>query len=176
MLQFFFILLRNPIFILGMATFVLIVFYHNRLVKSQTQVEEALEKLEMALLKRKHLLLELAREAGSHISGMAARAKAIPMPERVSMLKDDLEARFEEERLLAEEIEDLLGEMDTGIPEASRKAFAALQSQAHALDQEIALARQVYNAAARSFNLRIDSFPSGLIAGIMNIRRQELFL
>ncbi len=176
MLQFLLILLRNPFFLLGLATFVLIVFYHNRLVKGHAQAEALLEKLEMTLQKRKAFLQALSHEAANHTPELAARARTIPVPERVPMLEDDLEARFEEERLLEEEIEALMEEMDAMLPATSRKGFTALQSQAQALNHEIAQARQAYNAAARSFNLRIDSFPSGLIAGIMNVRRQELFL
>lgn len=176
MLQFLFVLLRNPVFLLGIATFIAIAYYYNRLVKAYAHVEETLEQLGNTLKKRRPMLLELAHLAQTHAPDLAIEIDQLHLPENMPVLKDDLAVRFEEESDLSTAWTNLVDKMEREARVQKNDAFQLAARQARSLETEVLGAQQAYNAAARAFNLQTDSFPSGLIASILNVRRQELFV
>lgn len=53
--------------------------------------------------------------------------------------------------------------------------FMNLQRELAETESKIASARQYYNACVRDLNTKVESFPSGLIAGMAGIKHEEFF-
>ena len=53
--------------------------------------------------------------------------------------------------------------------------FLGLQEELTSTENKIAFARQAYNDAAMTYNTRIETFPSNLIAGNFGFKPEPLF-
>ncbi len=174
MFQFVLILLRNPFFLIGTGLFVGFAVYYNRLLKAYAHVERSLEELDEVLTRRRQLAANVANPAGT--GNLAQRLQQLELPEQASLLTDDLTARFEEEYALGIELELLIQSIHSGQEMAADAGFQSWSKEINAANLAIGIARQTYNMEARSFNLKIESFPTGLIAHLLNILPQPLFI
>jgi LemA protein len=53
--------------------------------------------------------------------------------------------------------------------------FLDLQNQLSEVEEEIQLARRYYNGTVRNLNIKIESFPSNIVAGIFKFTQAEFF-
>ncbi len=53
--------------------------------------------------------------------------------------------------------------------------FLALQEELTSTENKISFARQFYNDETMSYNTRIQSFPTNIIAGMFNFKEREFF-
>jgi LemA protein len=53
--------------------------------------------------------------------------------------------------------------------------FLDLQSQLDKIEEEIQLARRYYNGTVRELNIKIESFPSNLVAGFFRFTPADFF-
>jgi LemA protein len=53
--------------------------------------------------------------------------------------------------------------------------FAELQRSLDGIEGEIQMARRYYNGATRDLNIKVESFPSNLLAGPFGFRKRSFF-
>jgi len=53
--------------------------------------------------------------------------------------------------------------------------FLDLQKQLTEIEDQIQYSRRYYNGTVRNFNIRVESFPGNLIAGIFDFKQEEFF-
>jgi len=53
--------------------------------------------------------------------------------------------------------------------------FLDLQNQLVEIEDQLQYARRYYNGAVRNYNVRVESFPSNIIAGIFNYKQDNFF-
>jgi LemA protein len=53
--------------------------------------------------------------------------------------------------------------------------FSELQASLETMESEIQMARRYYNGAARDLNVKVESFPSNLVAGQFGFQKREYF-
>lgn len=174
MFQFLLILLRNPFFLIGTGLFVGFAVYYNHLLKAYAHVERSLEELEEALTQRRQLAVNVVNPAGK--GNLAQHLQQLELPEQTPLLADDLSARFEEEHALGIELDLVIQTIHTDQEMAADADFQAWCKQINTKNQAIGIARHTYNMEARSFNFKIESFPAGLIAHLLKIPPQPLFM
>ncbi|MDO5604795.1 MAG: LemA family protein [Paracoccus sp. (in: a-proteobacteria)] len=139
---------------------------YNRLVSARQRVGEAWSGIDVQLLRRSDLVPNLVevlrgymtheREALEAVTAMRARAS--------SLGRDDVAGRAAAEGQLGGAIMRLMATAE-GYPElkASRN-FQDLHAALDNVENDIQHARRYYNAAVRELNIRVESFPSNLVA------------
>lgn len=53
--------------------------------------------------------------------------------------------------------------------------FLDLQNQLVEIEDQLQYARRYYNGAIRNYNIRVESFPSNIIAGIFDFKQDNFF-
>ena len=53
--------------------------------------------------------------------------------------------------------------------------FLNLQNQLTEIEDQLQYARRYYNGAVRNYNIRVESFPSNIIAGIFSFKQENFF-
>ena len=53
--------------------------------------------------------------------------------------------------------------------------FLNLQNQLVEIEDQLQYARRYYNGAVRNYNIRVESFPSNILAGIFNFKQDNFF-
>jgi LemA protein len=162
-----------------LAILVILIFWvvgmYNGLVRLRNQVKNAWSQIDVQLKRRHDLIpnlvetakgymkheretLESITRARSHAveaSGVADQAKA----------EGELNNALSRFMLVVENYPDL---------KASQN-FLSLQEELSSTENKVGFARQFYNDQVQTFNIKIESVPSNIIAGMFNFKQAEFF-
>lgn len=148
----------------------------NSLIRLDNKAEEAWATIDVYLKKRYDLipnLVETVKGYAKHESGtlekvIAARnaAGAATTPEQ----------KMESAKQLNSSLKVLLNSVTESYPELKAdRNFADLQNQLKELENELESARRYYNGVAKSFNIKIEVFPSSIVARRKDYRKKSYF-
>lgn len=132
---------------------------HNRFVRQRHLVEEAWRQVEVELQRRQDLVPALV-EAVQTFTAHDARG---------------LQAALEQARAASRpgELEPAERELSTALHRLPPGPYVRLQQQLAETEDRIAAARRFYNGNVRALEVRIDSFPSSLVARATGVERPE---
>jgi LemA protein len=148
---------------------------YNGLVRLRNQVENAWAQIDVQLKRRHDLipnLVETAKGYMTHERGtLEAVTKARNMatqasgPGEASKAEQGLSGALGQFFLVVERYPDL----------KANQNFLALQEELSSTENKIGFARQFYNDQTMQYNIRIQSFPVDIIAGMFHFTEKELF-
>src|SRR3954468_3426600 len=154
---------------------VAIIVIYNSLVRAKVRVDEAWSDITVQLKRRYDLIPNLVNT----VQGYAKHEKTV--------LEDVTEARAQ--ALNAQSVSEA-AKADNQFQTALKSLFAVAENypqlkanegfqqlQAELVDTEdkIQAARRFYNGAARDFNIKIQSFPTNIFAGMLGFRKRDFF-
>jgi LemA protein len=170
----------------GFGTFLLIiaaviaayvVLVYNGLVKARQMMREAWSGIDVQLKRRADLipnLIETVKGYAQHerktleeVTELRARAQSLP--------RDDVAGRAQVEGMLGQALGRLLAVAEAYPDLKANENFAQLQGSLETLESEIQMSRRYYNGAARDLNIKVESFPSNLVANTFGFRQAEFF-
>jgi LemA protein len=153
------------------------VFTYNGLVRARQMVREAWSGIDVQLKRRADLIPNLVstvkgyakHEADTleNVTEMRARAQAVP--------SGDVAGRAAAESMLGQALGRLLAVAESYPDLKASQNFIELQNSLQAVEGEIQMARRYYNGAARDLNVRIESFPSNLVANTFKFTQSDYF-
>ncbi|MBV8879634.1 MAG: LemA family protein [Planctomycetaceae bacterium] len=148
---------------------------YNGLVRARNEAKNSWSQIDVQLKRRHDLipnLVETVKGYASHESKtlegvIAARSQAVAAP--------TVDAKIAAEGQLSQALSRLMVVTEQ-YPELKANAnFLALQEELTSTENKIGFARQAYNDAATSYNTRIETFPSNLVAGNFGFKPEPLF-
>ena len=165
------------IIILAVIVLWFIVAY-NGFVKLRTRTEEAWADIEVQLKRRYDLIPNLVNtvkgyaghEAGTFEKVTEARTKAMAAdasgdPKAMAAAENMLTGALKSVFALSENYPDLKANTN----------FLELQRELSDTENKIQAARRFYNGNVRDLNIKIDTFPSNIVAGAFHFAKKEFF-
>ena len=164
---------------LGIAAVVVLyaIFLYNSLVRARQMKEEAWSGIDVQLKRRADLipnLLETVKGYAAHeretlekVVELRNRAQAVPA--------GDVAGRAEAEGMLSQALGRLFALAEAYPDLKANQNFADLQQSLETIEGEIQMARRYYNGAARDLNVKVESFPSNLLAGLFKFAKAPYF-
>jgi LemA protein len=148
---------------------------YNRLVRLRNQAEEAFSDIDVQLKRRHDLipnLVETVKGYAAHERGVfenvtRARASAVAAagPEQQAQAENQLTGAVRQLFAVAENYPDL---------KASQN-FLELQNELTDTEDKIQASRRFYNMTVRDLNVKIEQFPSNVVARFANAQQREFF-
>lgn len=169
-------------FFIGLAVLAaLVVLYviltYNVLVRLRQMVREAWSGIDVQLKRRADLipnLIETVKGYASHerdtlrnVTEMRTKAQAVPA--------DNVAGRAAAEGLLGQALGRLMAVAEAYPDLTANEGFRDLQANLGTIESEIQMARRYYNGATRDLNVKVESFPSNLIAGRFGFQQGAYF-
>lgn len=162
--------------IVGLIVLYVIITY-NALVRLRQMVREAWSGIDVQLKRRADLIPNLietvkgyaAHERGTLEEVTQLRARAQGMP------SDDVAGRAQVEGMLSQALGRLFAVAEAYPDLKANQNFAQLQATLETLEGEIQMSRRYYNGAARDLNIKVESFPSNLVAGVFGFYKADFF-
>jgi len=152
-----------------------IVAMYNGLVRLRNQVKNAWSQIDVQLKRRHDLIPNLVETAKGYMkheretldSITKARSQAVEASGVADQAKAEGELNNALSRfmLVVENYPDL---------KASQN-FLSLQEELSSTENKVSFARQFYNDQVQTFNIKIESVPSNIIAGMFNFKQAEFF-
>ena len=154
-----------------------VVFVYNGLVKSRQMTEEAWSGIDVQLKRRADLipnLIETVKGYASHerstleaVVELRNKAQAVP--------SGDVAGRAAAEGLLGQALGRVIALAEAYPDLKANENFVELQRSLETVENEIQMSRRYYNGAARDLNVKVESFPSNLIAGQFGFAKKAYF-
>ena len=167
--------------LIGLAIVAVVALYaiviYNGLVKARQMKEEAWSGIDVQLKRRTDLipnLIETVKGYAAHEKGtlenvveLRNRAQAVP--------SGDVAGRAAAEGMLSQALGRLFALAEAYPDLKANQNFAELQRSLETTEGEIQMARRYYNGAARDLNVRVESFPSNLVANTFKFDKAPFF-
>jgi LemA protein len=163
------------VFIAAAAIVIWIVFIYNLFIRDRNLIKEAWSGIDVQLKRRHNLIPNLVASVkgySSHektlfeeITKKRSEAAKIESIKEKAPAESDLSGMLKNLFIVAENYPDL---------KASQN-FLDLQNQLVEIEDQLQYARRYYNGAVRNYNIRVESFPSNIIAGIFDFKQDNFF-
>lgn len=159
------------------ALILYVIVIYNGLVKARQMVREAWSGIDVQLKRRADLipnLVETVKGYATHeqqtferVVELRNRAADVP--------SNDVEQRAAVESMLSLAVGRLLALAEAYPDLKASENFRQLQTALQDVEAEIQMSRRYYNGAARDLNVRVESFPSNLVAKPFGFDQAEYF-
>jgi len=150
---------------------------YNGLVRVRQMVQEAWSGIDVQLKRRADLIPNLVetvkgyakheKETLEQVTEMRTRAQAVPA--------GDIAGRAAAEGMLSQALGRLMAVAEAYPDLKANENFLDLQQSLDKLEGEIQMARRYYNGSARELNVKVESFPSNLIANTFGFTKADYF-
>jgi LemA protein len=157
------------------AIIVWIIVIYNLFIRDKNLIKEAWSGIDVQLKRRHNLIPNLVssvrgyskheRDLFEEITEKRAKSTRIENVKDKAAAEADLSGMIKNLFVVVEEYPDL---------KASRN-FLDLQNQLVEIEDQLQYSRRYYNGRVRNYNIRVESFPSNLIAGIFDFKQEEFF-
>lgn len=165
--------------IIGAAVLLVLIFVgmYNTLVRKRNEVDNAFGGMDVQVKKRYDLIPNLVatvQQYASHekklltkVTEMRAKATSgnVSNEEKVA-LDNQISAGMKSIMVAVENYPDL----------KANENFMNLQRTLNEVESQISAARRTYNAVITDYNNAIQVFPKSIIAGMMSLKRKEVFV
>jgi LemA protein len=154
-----------------------VVAIYNGLVKRRNQVNNSWSQIDVQLKRRHDLIPNLVEavkgymefEKATLTQVIEARAAA------VSAAPQGPEVQAQAENMLTGALRQLFAVVENYPDLKANQNVMSLQEELTSTENKISFARQFYNDSVMTYNVRIQQFPSNLIAGMFNFSERQFF-
>jgi len=161
--------------IIAVLLVIYVIAIFNRLVSQKNRVEEAWSGIDVQLKRRHELipnLVVIVKEYAEHESAVfekvtQLRSQAVNSPDNshLTSVEHDLAHSLKNLLILAEQYPELKADAN----------FRKLGDQLVETEDMLQMARRYYNGTVRDMNIRVESFPSNLVAKSMGFKSLPFF-
>ena len=152
----------------------LIVIY-NLFIRDRNLMKEAWSGIDVQLKRRHNLIPNLVttvkgyskheRNLFEDITEKRAKTIQVDNIKEKSTLETDLSGMLKTLFAVVENYPDL----------RANENFLDLQNQLTEIEDQIQLSRRYYNGTVRNYNIRVESFPNNIVAGLFDFKPEEFF-
>ncbi|MCF3642891.1 LemA family protein [Rhizobium sp. TRM95111] len=167
--------------LIGLGIVVVVALYaialYNGLVKARQMKEEAWSGIDVQLKRRADLipnLIETVKGYAAHekdtlekVVELRNRAQAVPA--------GDVAGRAAAEGMLGQALGRLFALAEAYPDLKANQNFGELREALETVEGEIQMARRYYNGAARDLNVKVESVPSNVVAGLFKFEKAPFF-
>lgn len=163
------------IIVVALVAYAIIIY--NGLVRLRQMVQEAWSGIDVQLKRRADLipnLLNTVKGYADHeqdtlreVTEMRTRAQAVPA--------GDIAGRAAAEGMLSQALGKLFAVAEAYPDLKANENFKDLQDTLETIEGEIQMSRRYYNGSARDLNIKVESFPSNLVANNFGFTQAAYF-
>jgi LemA protein len=167
--------LLTILFIAVALIIIWIIFTYNLFIRDKNLIKEAWSGIDVQLKRRHNLIPNLIESVKGYskyernlledITQKRSEAAKIESIKEKAPAESDLSGMLKNLFVIAENYPDL----------KANQNFLDLQHQLVEIEDQLQYARRYYNGAIRNYNIRVESFPSNIIAGIFDFKQDNFF-
>jgi len=165
--------------LIPLAIIAVIVFYviglYNSLVQLRNQVKNAWAQIDVQLKRRHDLIPNLVETAKGYMKHERETFEKITQARSHAMEASSVGEKAKAESALSNAMSGFNIVVENYPDLKANQNFLALQEELTSTENKISFARQAYNDAVLFINNKIEMFPSNIIAGMFNFKKEEFF-
>lgn len=158
----------------------LIVFFivttYNGFIKLRNAVEESFSTMDVYMKKRYDLIPNLVETVKGYAKHESETLEKVIQARNKAMVSDTIGEKQEKENMLSGTLKSLFALSESYPDLKADTQFLDLQKQLQSVEEDIANARKYYNAVVKSYNTKVETIPSNIIAGAFNFEKYPFFI
>ena len=158
-----------------LITAVAVISIYNKLVMLKNRMQEAWSGIDVFLKKRHDLVPNLVATVKGYATHEQQTLEEITRFRAQAMQAHDQGARIASETGLGQALGRLMVVSENYPDLKASINFLELQKQLSGIEEELSLSRRYYNGTVRENNIRVESFPSNLVAGMFHFVKGTFF-
>ena len=152
-----------------------VIFIYNSLVSLVNRAKEAWADIEVQLKRRYDLIPNLVNTVKGYATHESTAFENVTKARAMAMGAGSLTDKAGAENMLTGALKSVFA-ISEAYPELKANTnFLALQQELSDTENKIQAARRFYNANVRDLNIKIQSFPSNILASTFHFSQMELF-
>ncbi|MBR1890116.1 MAG: LemA family protein [Clostridia bacterium] len=148
---------------------------YNSLVRLRNNAEEGYSTMDVYMKKRYDLIPNLVETVKGYAKQEKETLEGVMKARYSCMSANDPEEKAKSENMLTGTLKTLFSITENYPDLKSNANFISLQNNLQNLEVEIASARKYYNGCVKLLNIKIDAFPSNIVARKHNFEKKVLF-
>jgi len=161
------------IIIIGLIGFVISIY--NSLVRLRAQVKNAWSQIDVQLKRRYDLIPNLVEVVKDYMSYEQETLQKVVQARSEAMKATNIGDKAKKEGMLTEALKSLFALSENYPDLKANQNVISLQEELTSTENKISFSRQFYNDSVMAMNIRCETFPSNIIAGMFNFTREEFF-
>jgi len=153
----------------------LVIGMYNSLVRGRYQVREGFSGIDVQLKRRHDLIPNLIETVQGYADFEKGVLADVTRLRTAAMSDDSLQDRERDENALSAALKTLFAVAENYPDLKANASFLDLQNDLSEIESNIQSARRYYNATVRDYNIRVESFPSNIVAGMFGFQREPFF-
>jgi len=153
-----------------------IIGIYNSLIGLKNQVKNAYAQIKVQLKRRHDLipnLVEVVKKYASHEEGVLT--KVVQARSLAGNISSDAKVQAQNENALSATLKSLFAVAENYPDLKANQNFMQLSEELVSTENKVSFARQFYNDSVMQYNIKKETFPSNIIAGMFNFENFELF-
>lgn len=152
-----------------------IIFIFNNLVRLKNMAREGWSGIDVQLKRRANLIPNLVEAVKSYMTHEKALLSRVTELRSRSMKSGDPVEKGRLEGDITRALANIMAVAENYPDLKANENFLELQDQLSQVEGEIRLARRYYNGTVRDLNIKIESFPSNIVAGVFKFSSMAFF-
>jgi LemA protein len=154
---------------------VVVVAMYNRLVRLRNRSENAWAQVDVQLRRRYDLIPNLVEAVKGYAAHERETFESVTNARAAAQQAQGVAQQAQAENVLTAALGRLLAVAEAYPQLRATENFQQLQAQLAEVEQNIAVARQVYNDTVLTYDNALETVPTNAIAGIFNFRERAYF-
>lgn len=150
------------------------VFAYNSLVRLKTQVEEAFSDIDVQLKRRYDLIPNLVESVKGYMTHEASVFENVTKA-RTTAMQASGAGKAAAEDGLSGALKSLFAVAENYPELKANQNFLSLQSELTDTEDKIQAARRFYNGMVRDLNVKIQTFPTNILANMFGFSKMDFF-
>ncbi|MCF7907208.1 LemA family protein [Patescibacteria group bacterium] len=155
--------------------FLWLIAIYNGLIKKRNRTQEAWADIDVQLKRRYDLIPNLIESVKGYAQHEKGVLEKVTEARTRAMGAKSVEEKTKAENELTETLKSLFAVSENYPDLKASQNFLELQRELRDTEDKIQAARRFYNSNVRDLNIKIESFPSNLVAKIFNFSKRNLF-
>jgi len=163
--------------VLGLAALValFVIMSYNKLIVLRTRVEEAWADIEVQLKRRYNLIPNLVNTVKGYATHESSVFENVTKARASAMGATGVADKAASENMLAGTLKSLFAVAENYPELKANQNFLELQRELTDTEDKIQYSRRFYNTNVRDFNIKIQVFPSSIIANMFSFKKKDMF-
>jgi LemA protein len=163
------------IVVVALLVALLLVSLYNRLVRLRNRSENAWSQVDVQLRRRYDLIPNLVETVKGYASHERATFEEVTRARTAAQQATTVQDQAQAENVLTAAIGRLFAVAEAYPELRATENFQQLQAQLTDIEQDIAVARQVYNDTVLTYDTALESVPTNVVAGMFSFQPRAYF-
>ena len=157
------------------ALIVWFILIYNLFVRDKNLIKEAWSGIDVQLKRRHNLIPNLVASVKGYSQHEKSLLENITQKRSEAAKVESIKDKAPAESDLSGMLKNLFVAVENYPELKASENFLTLHNQLVEIEDQLQYARRYYNGAVRNYNIRVESFPSNVVAGIFNFKQDNFF-